>query len=166
MKQTLVVFLLATLVYSCKKVDEPTSRQDTLRSGKWNLGSIRVTMKKYGTKPGDTSFNGIGTFLDSCEADNYLEFGINYTGDVNGGSRKCSPTDQPTLPFTWQVVNSDNELIMSGAPSYFGTDEVKGALVNFTDNTFSIRYDVYYQNPVGKLGDYDTMHIASTYNKF
>lgn len=165
MKQTLLVFLLATLVFSCKKVDEPTSRQDTLRSGKWNLGSMKITTKKYGST-GDTTRNAIGNFLDSCEMDDYLEFGNNYTGDVNGASRKCSVNDQATLPYTWQITNGDNNLTISGAPSYFGTDEVKGTIVNFTDGSFSMRYDVYYQNPIGQLGDYDTAHIAATYNKF
>ncbi|XZF13979.1 hypothetical protein ACTHGU_19545 [Chitinophagaceae bacterium MMS25-I14] len=160
MKQYLLLFFIAIAFFSCKKADEPTSRQDTLRSGNWNRTSMKVT---YHLTPGHDTTQDVLPLLPSCKKDDYLVFKANLDGAVNSGSSKCASTDPSEVPFTWEVVNGGNNLYIYNATDFFGTQSVLGDIVVLTDNTLGLRYDMYYTMSPGVI---DTFHYACTFSKF
>lgn len=162
---SLTVLLFA--VSSCKKVTNPTSRENMLRNGKWQFASgtaeFKIPVSNKDTVEADTAYK------PACLSDNYLVFGSNHDGNVNTGSNKCSPSEADTYPFYWEMVDNGNGIHIYNAETYFGTSTVEATISNFSSGSFTMKYmtTFTYPNPQDLSKDViDTVHWTMTLKNF
>ncbi|RYD57039.1 MAG: hypothetical protein EOP56_09535 [Sphingobacteriales bacterium] len=159
------ILLMSALVFvavSCKKVETPKFKEDTLREGKWKLSHV---IKK--TRLADTV-----TYVDTlsriepdatCKADDYLEFKINNNGMLKTGENKCQ-REIDEIPFKWGITDNYTKMyIYQAGEMFFGNNDVSGNIKQFEDNQVVIDYYTLSNSPGGRI---DTLKYEALLKRF
>lgn len=160
----LLLSALLIIIASCKKVEEPKYKEDSLRQGKWRVAHV---VKK--TRLTDNTF-----YIDTlkrtpsdaeCKADDYIEFKTANNGVLKTGEKKCQ-AEIDEIPIRWGITDNDTKVyVYQAAEMFFGNNDVSGNLKDFSDNQFIIDYmTTTYLNGTG--GKIDTVWYVALVKKF
>lgn len=139
------------LFAACTKPDDPVSIEDDLRSGVWRRTSGKVTYKDPATK-GDSTMDYMPGVSD-CRKDNAMEFKENFDGKMLLGDNHCTAGEPQTKPFTWQVTNNGQKLLLYGVSDYFPQNDIAADIVTQTLGYLTIRYQVITMDPQFQTSD-------------
>src|ERR1035438_5677028 len=104
------------LFAACSKNPTMTATtQNILRTGKWQLSSGTVAVRKPNGL--DTTLNYL-LFIPTCYKDDYLVFdSLNY-GQRYTGTNTCSPADPAYYTFSWQLQNNNTTINLYNGFNY------------------------------------------------
>ncbi len=135
------------VIVSCKKVDVPKSKQDTLRASQWRLDTATVTFwveETFAEKGHDTTVCAWGDKLDDCKKDDYLVFRENSDGGLKKGANKCQDGETEEDVIEWGITDNDTKMfIYNAGDMFFGENNVNANLVEFKNDKFKITYKTY-----------------------
>lgn len=140
MKYCLLLFAGLLIISSCTKTEEPQSKEDILRDGKWYMSQI------WKKKRVDTTYITDTVKLENypkCREDDYLDFGDNNNGILFSGEQKCS-NSLDEVNFRWGISDNDTKMyIYNAGPMFEGYNDLSGKLKDFTSNSFKVEYLVF-----------------------
>jgi hypothetical protein len=108
LKISLALLTCMVLSVSCSKKDkvEEMTKTAIITTSSWRYDTAGIDLNGDGT--GETAIPpGI---LESCDTDNIITFKSDKTGTVDEGATKCSSSDPQSVPFTWELINNENEI--------------------------------------------------------
>lgn len=149
MKYFLLVLSAFIVIASCKKVTNPTTRQETIRGGQWKVNNL-TGFHIFSNKPTDTTIIVIDTA--NCIMDDYFTFGNNNDGTLYTGKRKCDFTEASEIPLYWDMYNNGNSMHIYNAGSFFSynnysldsaiNNAVNANIVSFSSSRIVLKYNI------------------------
>ncbi len=105
----LVLLIVSTLAWSCKKDDNKPDRLDLLVEKNWRLTALTIdpSIDWFGN---GTLVTNIYAQLNNCDRDDLYIFERNGVYKLDEGPTKCSPNDPQTITGTW-TFNPDKTVI-------------------------------------------------------
>ncbi len=158
----LVLFFSSILLFTaCEKVENPTTREDELRNGKWAVSNVTIKYDPYvGT---DTLYQVYQDQYQDCHKDNYLVFLPNYQG-TQSNPTKCNSAEPSETSFQWKLEDNGNQIDFWAAEgTLFNRPDVSAPFVSYTDNSFAIRFVELVTLPNTHQ---DTFTYTYTFRKF
>ena len=135
MKYFLSAIIACCFFIACKKDKAPT-KTELLTKSSWKYESGGVDQDRNGTV--DISFAATG-LLQPCILDNFGIFVSNGTGTSDEGATKCTPTAPQTAAFTWNFLNNEQNINISGSGLFGLGGQFK--ITTLTDVKFGISKD-------------------------
>lgn len=132
MKTTLIVLLLVITFSNtgCQKDDNNPIAGKTvterLTQQTWILQEAGLDADKNG------SVDQQDPYLQACRKDNLVTFISNGTGVNDEGATVCNAGDPQTIPFVWNLSNSDKNLTI---------DNTTVTIHEINDNTMKVYFD-------------------------
>jgi hypothetical protein len=159
-------FLLAALVLlgfsACDKAENPPTREDELRQGKWK--KVAGTIRKDPAIGPDVTTNYFEE-LAPCKKDDYIIFRTNFDASQFSGD-KCDLSEPDEIPFRWELYNNGNGINFWNAnQTFFDQAAVSAPFLSYTSERFTIRYTEYPRNETDTL-QRDTVTYTHTFGKF
>ena len=136
-------FLLAALalgLVSCDKdEDDPPAgptKTEMLTASEWKYDNGGADQNGDGTI--DFTFEQTGV-VQPCRLDNTAKFNTDNSGLTNEGATKCNMADPQTAPFTWNFLNNETTIFVTGSGffGFGGQFKVK----NLTTTSFTVTKD-------------------------
>ena len=159
-RSLLLLAAFALFLTACKKTDETTSPEDTLRTGQW---------KRYSIKGSHKDAMGVVTVFDlypglpDCIKDNGLEFKENYVGTEHRNGA-CSAGDASEAKFQWEFYNSGQSIRIYNATETFQTSDIDADVITMSETQISMRYKAISQDPTQTVPT-DTLIVTDVFRR-
>lgn len=167
-KALLGALLIIASLASCKKAEDQTTTEDTIR-GTW----ARTSGKAWARNPftGNVDTTNYTTSLPSCVTDDALEFKANYLGSIHLGGNVCNAGDPESVPFRWETINAGNGLRIYDVAEYFPhvSGNVNSSILTLVKGFMTLRYtrDTFYIVSTGGVNQIvkDTITYTDVFKK-
>ncbi len=178
MRYSLLVLSLAIVVASCQKGEQAKSKQEILQESKWKLNTAEVEYRLHNmgdmfnvdvyakanlfdvdtvfyTDP--TSANPLKYFLEKkidleCADDDLFAFRELNQGAHIPGEKTCSINETAEVGFTWGITDGGTKMYIYDAKEFF-RDDVNAELVEFYEDKFRIKYNIYDDSKINANGN-------------
>ncbi|MBS1782525.1 MAG: hypothetical protein JSS78_05630 [Bacteroidetes bacterium] len=150
------------LIGSCTKSgDVKPTREDDLRSGKWQMSA--GTLRFDPAIGADTTYNFFDS-LPSCRKDDYLVFSAGMSGTQNSPT-KCDPSQPDLVDFGWYLENNGNTInFINAFQTFLHQSAVSAPFTSYTGSSFTIQYRNFTKNIVDSLRN-DTLTYTYSFKK-
>lgn len=141
MRYLLLILSVLIIAVGCKKLEEPVTKEATLRAKEWTVdtGWIRTIKKADGINVTSDVDQTQGYSKPECVKDDRFIFRENNEGARATGELPCSINETTELEFRWGITNGGKGMYIYDAKEFFKTD-VNAELLELYNDRFTIRY--------------------------